>query len=372
MTTELSIRMTADASDAARAADEVGDAWGRMASDVDAASSKTDAAASRMDSMADSTDTMATRSAQAAGGIGDLAGSLETMGFISEGTAMALEAGAASIMGVTGAADLLNLVTTSSIVIKAKDTVATIRSTVASRAQAAATRASAVAQRVLNAAMRANPIGLVITAVLLVAGALVLAYKRSQTFRNIVQAVFRAVSNAVTSFIGVVGKIVGWLRDKVPAAAAVLRERVTGVWQAVRDKAGDAWDWVRNKVADVVDRIKSLVGGIVDKVRGVGADIRSLLGGAFQAVRDKVQPIIDAVQSVIDLIGRIKLPSIGSGRGGGGSIPISPRTVAPAGPAAPTQLVQVTVNGALDPDAVARQIERILSRRTVRTAGWTT
>jgi hypothetical protein len=50
-----------------------------------------------------------------------------------------------------------------------------------------------VAQRGLNLAMRANPIGLVITALVAIGGALVLAYKKSETFRNIVQGAFRVV-----------------------------------------------------------------------------------------------------------------------------------------------------------------------------------
>lgn len=71
-------------------------------------------------------------------------------------------------------------------------------------ASAAATGAMTVAQRGLNLAMRANPIGLVITALFAVGAALVLAWKKSETFRKVVTTAFngvKAVAQAVGSFI---------------------------------------------------------------------------------------------------------------------------------------------------------------------------
>lgn len=53
-----------------------------------------------------------------------------------------------------------------------------------------------VAQKGLNAALRANPIGLVITAIAVLTGAFILAYKKSETFRNIVHGALGAVRDA--------------------------------------------------------------------------------------------------------------------------------------------------------------------------------
>jgi phage-related protein len=55
------------------------------------------------------------------------------------------------------------------------------------------TKAWAVAQMVLNAAWAANPIGLIILGIVALGAALVLAYRRSETFRNIVQATINAI-----------------------------------------------------------------------------------------------------------------------------------------------------------------------------------
>lgn len=327
---ELAIRMTADASDAAAAMDDVGDAAGRMASDVDDATRKCDDAGDRMGAVGEHADEMASKSSQAAGGIGDLAGALESTGLIGEGTAMAMETASAAIMGVTGASDLLNLVTESNIVIQAKQRISTVATAVATRTQAAATKAAAIAQRVMNAAMRANPIGLVITAILLLVAGFVLAYKKSETFRRIVNAVMAAVRAYITAVIKVITTVVGWVRDKLPAAwtymkgkavavwqavrnfvaAAIdrvvavvttMRDRVAAVWQAVKDKAGAAWSWVRDQVTTVVGRIRDTVDRIKDTVANVADAIRDKLGAAWDWVLDKIQPVIDAIQKVGDI-----------------------------------------------------------------------
>ena len=60
----------------------------------------------------------------------------------------------------------------------------------------ALTKAWTIAQKLLNGTMRANPVGIVITAIALLVAGLVLAYKKSETFRKIVDGAFKAVGKA--------------------------------------------------------------------------------------------------------------------------------------------------------------------------------
>lgn len=66
------------------------------------------------------------------------------------------------------------------------------------RGAAIASNAWAVAQWALNAAMSANPIGLIVVAIAALVAGLVLAYKKSETFRNIVHGALNAVGAAAT------------------------------------------------------------------------------------------------------------------------------------------------------------------------------
>lgn len=74
--------------------------------------------------------------------------------------------------------------------------VATVASTVAAKAAAVATRVWAVAVRIFNAALAANPIGLIVVGIMLLIGALILAYKRFDWFREFVDNAFRVIADA--------------------------------------------------------------------------------------------------------------------------------------------------------------------------------
>jgi phage-related protein len=71
--------------------------------------------------------------------------------------------------------------------------------TAATTAQAAATGAATTTQWSLNAALAANPIGVVVIAITALVGAFILAWKHSETFRDIVRGALDVVKNAAMS-----------------------------------------------------------------------------------------------------------------------------------------------------------------------------
>jgi hypothetical protein len=62
-----------------------------------------------------------------------------------------------------------------------------------------------VAITLLNNAMRANPIGLIVTALGLLAAGFVMAWKKSETFRSVVIKVVQAISNAFAKLVEIAG-----------------------------------------------------------------------------------------------------------------------------------------------------------------------
>ncbi|MFW9201512.1 hypothetical protein ACOI9P_04595 [Corynebacterium striatum] len=128
----------------------------------------------------------------------------------------------------------------------------------------AATLAMAAGQAILNAVMTANPIGIVIVAIAALVAALVLAYNKSETFRNAVQTAARA------------------------------------------SKA--AFDVVVNVIRAVI----AAIGNMISRVGGVGGAFRGAMNIAAAAVRILTAPIrglISLIQSVIGWISRIRFPS---------------------------------------------------------------
>jgi hypothetical protein len=91
----------------------------------------------------------------------------------------------------------------------------------ATLASIASTNGLAASILVLNAAMRANPIGLIVTGLLLLGAAFVAAWKKSETFRGIVIKVVQGILKWVellltiwSKFFGLLGKIpgMGWAK----------------------------------------------------------------------------------------------------------------------------------------------------------------
>ena len=71
-------------------------------------------------------------------------------------------------------------------------------------AETAATSAATTAQMGLNTAMAMNPIGLIVLAIVALVAALVIAYKKFEGFRNVVDAVFRFIGSAVSGSIDLI------------------------------------------------------------------------------------------------------------------------------------------------------------------------
>lgn len=364
---ELAIHLTADADEAVKAADRVGDSYGRMASDVDDATKKADTASGRMDSAAESADHMASKSSQAAGGMGDLGGALSGLPGPLGAVGAGMESVAPAIMGVTGAADLLNLVMESTILVQARERAAAIAQAVTSKATAAATKAWAATQWVLNAAMAASPVLLIVAGVAALVAVVILAYRHSERFRRIVDAAFRAVQRAAAAALG-------WIRDNWKNILAILTgpvgiavRLVTANWdriktaffdafEAMRDKARAALEWVRDKVAWLRDRVGDVAGAIEDK-----------LVDAFDAVKAPVQWLVDKVEWLIDKLGSLELPDLPGFLGGraiaGGRSPVS-TTVTSSGPMITNNFY---LSGVLDGADAARKIQDVLSRYGMQT-----
>ena len=101
-------------------------------------------------------------------------------------------------------------------------TAAIIATAVAQKAVAIASNLWTVAQWALNAALTANPVGVVIMAIAALVAAVVLAYKNSETFRNICDQVWKVVKGL----------------------AGVLLEGLVQALKVVVEKLKIAWDWL--------------------------------------------------------------------------------------------------------------------------------
>ena len=124
-----------------------------------------------------------------------------------------------------------------------------------------------VAQIALNVVMRANPIMLVVTALIALGAAFVLAYKHSETFRRIVDAAFDKVKAAAAAAWN-------WIKAHWPQLLAV----ITGPFAAAVLIITRNWDKIEDGARAAVNALKNIwnsfadfLGNMVDRVGNIAA-----------------------------------------------------------------------------------------------------
>lgn len=282
------------------------DQVGASSRDMEAEVSK---AGGGLDSAATKADGLATRASIAAGGIGDLAGALEANGIISEDMAAKAEMVSSSIMGIAGVADLSVIAMEGVKALQSADIVQKgimIGQNIAHRAgiiaTTVATHAMAVAQKVLNAAMRANPIGIIITIIMLLVGAIILLWNKNEGFRRVVMTVWNAIKIGIRA-------VVQWFTGSV--IPAFQRAFAAIVQFAVRFKAG---------VDNAFRLAKAVISRVISDIRGVLTGIGRFAGGIFTGFRNGVSRAVQFARRVFSAARTQIMGTLGRLRDGIGNI----------------------------------------------------
>jgi hypothetical protein len=163
---------------------------------------------------------------------------------------------------------------------------------------AAATKAYAAVQAALNVVMALNPIGVVVLALVGLAAGLIYAYKKSETFRNIVNAVFGAVRDeAVEVFDAVVGAVrtaIDWVQANWPLLLAILTGPfglavlvIARNWDSIKSAAQTALRFVVMKVLDFAGSVVSGAAKAFGWVPGLGPKLKTA-ATEFAKFRDSV------------------------------------------------------------------------------------
>ncbi|MGC5531566.1 phage tail tape measure protein [Streptomyces sp. SR-10] len=186
----------------------------------------------------------------------------------------------------------------------------------------AVTNGFAAAQAFLTAVMNANPIILAITAIVALGAALVIAYKRSETFRNIVQSVWsaiktgamwlwtnglkpmfdnfmvglRAVGAAAVWLWGVIGPVLSWIWTAVKILATIIVVVLVLPVVAAVKILGAIWGWLwRVAISPVIGWIAAGARWLWGVVKGqfalFMAGIRALGAVGMWLWRNALKPV---------------------------------------------------------------------------------
>lgn len=118
------------------------------------------------------------------------------------------------------------------------------------------TKAQSAAQGALNLVMSLNPIFLVVAAVAALIAVFVVAYKNSETFRDIVDGAFKTVKNAIMG-------VYNWVKDNWPLLLGIL----TGPIGLAVVAISTHWDTIVGFVTALPGRIAGAASGMWDGIK---------------------------------------------------------------------------------------------------------
>lgn len=197
----------------------------------------------------------------------------------------------------------------------------------------AALKATTIGQWALNSAFLANPLTWIIIAIIALVAALVLAYKKSATFRAIVQAVWgtiKAAWGAIPGFVGgIVGKIGAFfsgMKDKITGffsgAGGWLKDAASKIIRGFVDGLNAGFQWVKDTLGRLTSLLPDWKGPeSTDRkiLRGAG---RMVIGGFQQGLEDRYAGVRSSLGRFTNgLGGAVSADLTAAGSAGGTSTP---------------------------------------------------
>ena len=195
-----------------------------------------------------------------------------------------IAAGLATGIGVLTAAIKINSVITA---ISANGFKAWVAST---KIAGAATQIFAGAQKVLNLVMSANPIGIVIAAVVALGTAFVLLYKKCEPFRNFINGIGAWIKKTFVS-------VVEWFRT----LPAVFGNIFTSAGNSIKNAFNAVVNWFKN-IPQVFSNIFSGISSAVSNMVASISERFPVLGTIIQTVQGIIAPYIDGIKNAISSI----------------------------------------------------------------------
>jgi hypothetical protein len=153
-------------------------------------------------------------------------------------------------------------------------------------------------QAALNFVMSMNPISLVILAIVALIAIFVVAYKKSDTFKRIVDGAFSKIKQGAQ-----------WLWEKIKVVFAAIGKIFKWLWDkamVLKDKIIAAWGWIQNKIrlakigiGIIINAIRTKFQEMIDKA----VVLKDRIAATWRVIQDKIRAGKDKVVGFLRAIG---------------------------------------------------------------------
>lgn len=167
--------------------------------------------------------------------------------------------------------------------------------TIATKAQVVATKLASGAMKLFNIVMNANPLFLIVTAIVAVVAGLVLMYNKFEWFRNAVNAVFGAVINIVKT-------VIDFFKNNWQTILLFILNPFAGIFKILYDKfegfrnvVNTVINTVKNIFIGLFNGIKNIVMGVYDFFKNVFILIVAIVAIALEGIWNLISPFVNLV-----------------------------------------------------------------------------
>ena len=187
------------------------------------------------------------------------------------------------------------------------------------------------AQWLLNAALAANPVGLVIIAVVALVAAIALLWTKCEGFRTFITNMWNIIADAAETCwkaivaagqwcIGVLTgiwngikqvadtvwkAITGFVQSamtKITAIVSAVAAPIAAVWNGIKQVASTVWNAITGFVSASMAKVSAAVSAIVGPINGVWNSIKGAATTAWNAIGDVVDTVVDGVKGAWESI----------------------------------------------------------------------
>ena len=161
-----------------------------------------------------------------------------------------------------------------------------------------ATKLQTAAQWLLNAAMNANPLVLIITAIIAIVAALIYAYNKFEWFRDGVNSVFSFIGDLVGRIIDIFNAIIDFFKNNWQTILLFILNPFAGIFKVLYDNFGGFRDFVNT----IIESIKNFFLGLFNFIKNIVTTAWTYIYNTFLLIVAIVATILEIIYNIISPI----------------------------------------------------------------------